>query len=194
MTGSDPDADDVVQDAYVKAIKNLGRFDHRCAFRSWLLRIVTNCATDQLRKNRRRLSIFDLSSWTRGDSRTPVEPSCAVDPAAPLESAELRGRIDNALAQLSETTRGAFVLYAEAEMTYQEVAETLNIPLGTVMSRIHGARKKLRVFIGDQDSDDEKSSAQSLPTRTLSEVPRTSREIVGPPADQRRPLSHGFSG
>jgi hypothetical protein len=75
-----------------------------------------------------------------------------MDPSKPMQQRDLRQEIDSALAQLSETTRGAFVLYAEAEMTYQEVADTLGVPIGTVMSRIHSARKKLQVVAKDLDN------------------------------------------
>jgi hypothetical protein len=83
-----------------------------------------------------------------------------------MEQKDLRQEIDSALAQLSETTRGAFVLYAEAEMTYQEVADTLAVPIGTVMSRIHSARKKLQVVAKDLDNTTPPRSdpiAQSVP-------------------------------
>jgi RNA polymerase sigma-70 factor (ECF subfamily) len=153
MTGSDPDAEDAVQEAYVKALTNLHRFDHRCAFRTWILRIVTNCATDQLRRRRRKQILVDFSSWLTGVQRDSAEPSQFEDPSAPMLNAELRVRLDEALGQLSETTRGAFVLYAEAGMTYQEVADTLEVPLGTVMSRIHSARKKLRSIVECLDDD-----------------------------------------
>lgn len=153
MTNSDPDAEDVVQDAYVKALKNLPRFDHRCTFRTWLFRIVTNCATDMLRQRRRKQILMDLSSWLTGAARFADEPARNEDPAASMLNAELRSRLDEALGQLSPTTRGAFVLYAEAGMSYQEVADTLEVPLGTVMSRIHSARKKLRSIVECLDDD-----------------------------------------
>ncbi len=153
MTGSDPDAEDAVQEAYVKALTNLHRFDHRCAFRTWMLRIVTNCATDQLRRRRRKQILVDFSSWLTGVQRDTDEPSRVDDPSAAMLNAELRVRLDEALGQLSGTTRGAFVLYAEAGMTYQEVADTLQVPLGTVMSRIHSARKKLRSIVECLEDD-----------------------------------------
>lgn len=154
MTGADPDAEDIVQDAFVKALRNLHRFDHRCAFRTWLLRIVTNCATDHLRRRRRKLVLLDFSSWLRsGSGDEGPEPAKSEDPSLPLQNAELRAKLDLALSELSQTTRGAFVLYAEAGMTYQEVSDTLEIPIGTVMSRIHSARKKLRSIFETIDDE-----------------------------------------
>lgn len=163
MTGSDADAEDVVQEAYVKAIMNFQRFDHRCAFRTWLLRIVTNAATDHLRRRRRKTMLLDFSSWFSGGPLENAEPSRSDDPSLPLQNAELRVRLDQALGELSQTTRGAFVLYAEAGMTYQEVSEALEIPLGTVMSRIHSARKKLRSIIEALDDETPAGGPRQVP-------------------------------
>jgi RNA polymerase sigma-70 factor (ECF subfamily) len=167
----------------------LSQFDHRCAFRSWLLRIVTNCATDHLRRNRRRRILFDITAWSRGESRQVPEPSVSADPSLPLQNLEMRIRLDRALGELSETTRGAFVLFAEAEMTYQEVADTLNIPMGTVMSRIHSARKKLKVIVRspeNAESDDIEVSPQ--PESTRNEM----FEMMRLPHDEIPPLTPGY--
>jgi len=150
MSASDDAAFDIVQDSIVKALLNLPRFDHRSSFKTWMLRIVANTATDHLRRNRHRRVLIDITAWRNGKSPA-VEPFMHDNPAIGLERQDLRRQIDTALSSLSETTRSAFVLYAEAEMTYQEVADTLGVPLGTVMSRIHSARKKLQVAIEKLD-------------------------------------------
>jgi RNA polymerase sigma-70 factor (ECF subfamily) len=150
MSASDDDALDIVQDSIVKALLNLPRFDHRSSFKTWMLRIVANTATDHLRRNRHRRVLIDITSWRIGKGFA-AEPFTQVNPGLGLERQDLRRMIDAALANLTETTRSAFVLYAEAEMTYQEVADTLGVPLGTVMSRIHSARKKLQVAIEKLD-------------------------------------------
>lgn len=162
MTSSDDDARDVVQDAFVKALTHLERFDHRSAFRTWLLRIVSNCATDHLRRHRRRNVLFSLTSWATVDRNGSAEPSQLSDPSKPLEQKDLRQEIDKALNALSETTRGAFVLYAEAGMTYQEVADTLSVPIGTVMSRIHSARKKLQTCMREPDKPSPPQTGEAL--------------------------------
>lgn len=152
MTGSESDAGDVVQDALVKALLHLENFDHRSSFKTWLLRIVSNCATDHLRRNRRRGLVVLFTSWASTERGPSIEPSAVIDPSKPLLQKDLRQEIDTALASLSDATRQAFVLYAEAEMTYQEVANTLAVPIGTVMSRIHSARKKLQASIQELDN------------------------------------------
>lgn len=192
MTGSDADAEDVVQEAYVKAIMNLQRFDHRCAFRTWLLRIVTNAATDQIRRRRRKTMLLDFSSWFSGGTLENAEPSKSEDPSLPMQNAELRVRLDQALGELSQTTRGAFVLYAEAGMTYQEVSEALEIPLGTVMSRIHSARKKLRSII--EPLDDETTAGGRRPVPVVSEQLGTNDPIGRIlPDTGNGPLSHNLT-
>jgi len=150
MSASDDAALDIVQDSIVKALLNLSRFDHRSSFKTWMLRIVANTATDHLRRNRHRRVLIDITAWRHG--RNPAaEPFTQDNPGQGLERQDMRRMLDAALANLTETTRSAFVLYAEAEMTYQEVADTLGVPLGTVMSRIHSARKKLQIAIDKLD-------------------------------------------
>lgn len=168
MTSTDEDAGDVVQDAFVKALLNIHRFDFRSTFRTWLLRIVTNTATDHLRRTKRKNRLFQILTWSADDDHSSNEPGIDDDPSTALCQKDLRQEIDSALATLSHTTRGAFVLYAEAGMSYQEVSETLGVPIGTVMSRIHAARKKLQVALENLDRPD--SSAHKEPVSQTNNV------------------------
>lgn len=174
MSASDEAAADIVQDSIVKALVNLPRFDHRSSFKTWMMRIVANTAMDHLRSNRRRRVLFDITAWRTGGQTGAAEPFRKENPADGLERQDLRQQLDTALAGLSEATRGAFVLYAEAEMTYQEVADSLGIPLGTVMSRIHAARKKLQVAIEKLDGSTPESGQQAS-RRDAAEQPTEKR-------------------
>ncbi|HWE37848.1 MAG TPA: RNA polymerase sigma factor [Isosphaeraceae bacterium] len=140
LLGHDQDALDAVQDSYVKVLGGLGSFDGRCGFRTWLLRIVTNTALDAGRRRQRnplvRLSEVDLD-------RAGAEE----DPSRGLQREDLRNAIDAALARLSPAKRTTFVLFAEAGLTYEEIAECLKVPKGTVMSRISDARQKLQAYL-----------------------------------------------
>jgi RNA polymerase sigma-70 factor (ECF subfamily) len=139
LLGHEQDALDVVQEALVKAFSGLGDFDGRSGFRYWFLRIVANTALDWGRRRKRRpvLSI--------GDGRTFLaEPACTDDPARLLHQQDLRRALDKALDQLSPKIRTTFVLFAELGLSYKEIAETQNVPIGTVMSRISAAREKLQ--------------------------------------------------
>jgi RNA polymerase sigma-70 factor, ECF subfamily len=138
LLGHEQDALDVVQDAMLKAFSALADFDGRSGFRTWLLRIVTNTAYDWGRKRKRR------PGGRGGDDTTSYEPAGDEDPARRLHQQELRRELDQALNRLSATLRETFILYAELDLSYKEIAETQEVPIGTVMSRIHAAREKLQ--------------------------------------------------
>lgn len=140
--GDEQDALDAVQDGFLKAIVHLDSFDGRSGFRTWLVRIVTNAALDLGRKRKRRPSV-PLVGPGEGRGGAP-EPSVDDDPTLGLRRADLRRALDAGLARLKPAIRATFVMHAEAGMSYQEVADALGIPIGTVMSRLHFARRKLQ--------------------------------------------------
>jgi RNA polymerase sigma-70 factor (ECF subfamily) len=139
--GHEQDALDVVQEAMLKAFLALGDFDGRSGFRTWLLRIVTNTAYDWGRRRKRRPSSLG------GLMPTSHEPVSNDDPGRGLHQQDLRKIIDEALSRLSSTLRETFVLFAELGLSYKEIAETQDVPIGTVMSRIHAAREKLQAAL-----------------------------------------------
>jgi RNA polymerase sigma-70 factor, ECF subfamily len=142
LLGHEQDALDAVQDAFLKAIQHLGGFDGRSGFRTWLLRIVNNAALDSGRKRRRRQALKRNGVELNGS-----EPVVHDDPARELHRTDLRRTIDAALSRLSASTRATFVLFAEAELSYKEIAECQGVPIGTVMSRLHYARHKLQLYL-----------------------------------------------
>jgi RNA polymerase sigma-70 factor, ECF subfamily len=135
--GHEQDALDVVQESMLKAFSALGDFDGRSGFRTWLLRIVINTAYDLGRRRKRQPRGHD-------DEVIGREPATDDDPARRLHQQDLRIKLDQALDRLSLTIRTTFVLFAELGLSYKEIAETQNVPIGTVMSRIHAAREKLQ--------------------------------------------------
>jgi RNA polymerase sigma-70 factor (ECF subfamily) len=137
--GHEQDALDVVQESMLKAFSALGDFDGRSGFRTWLLRIVTNTALDWGRRRKRR------PSGRGGNGEEPhLELATSDDPARRLHQQDLRIALDQALNRLTPTIRTTFVLFAELGLSYKEIAETQDVPIGTVMSRIHAAREKLQ--------------------------------------------------
>lgn len=138
--GHEQDALDVVQDSYIKALGGLGHFDGRSAFRTWLLKIVTNTALDAGRRRQRnpmvRLSEAELD-----------HAGAEEDPSRNLQRSDLRRAIDAALDRLSPSKKATFILFAEGGLTYEEIAECLGVPKGTVMSRISDARQKLQAYL-----------------------------------------------
>ncbi len=148
LLGHEQDALDAVQEAFLKAFRHLGDFDGRSGFRTWLLRIVHNAALDVGRRRKRRPTqrLDDL-----GPDDDPARPD---DPARGLHRDDLRRQIQAALARLSPATRETFVLFAEAGLSYKEIAEAQGVPIGTVMSRLHYARQKLQAYLGEMlDAD-----------------------------------------
>jgi len=133
MTGSDEDARDIAQDALVRMLQKIDQYDPRFAFSTWTFGIARNATIDEFRRRKNR-------SWE--------EPGEVVDPApSPLQvvaDAQEADRVNVALEQLAPLYREVLVLYHFEHLKYAEIADTLDVPIGTVMNRIFRARQKLR--------------------------------------------------
>ena len=143
LLGNPDDAMDVVQDALVRFLTTIHRFDPKRPVRPWLYRIVRNRVIDlaRRRKVRKHDSIDDLDP--EGNLRL-VLPDPDVDLERDAGQSQLRARLFRALAELSPKQREIVVMRDYQDLSYKEIASTLDIPIGTVMSRLHGARKRLR--------------------------------------------------
>jgi RNA polymerase sigma-70 factor, ECF subfamily len=149
ITGRAEDALDVVQDSFIRAFDRLAEFQRESSVRTWLLRIVTNRALDILRSRRVRLAVPLDSTDDTGGALPGLEAATESDPGQKLEAAELHDRLHRAVASLPPDQRVVFALYAQGEMTYAEIAEIVGIPIGTVMSRLYHARRRLRELLPD---------------------------------------------
>ena len=147
MLGREADALDAVQDGFVKALTNLDRFRGHSSFKTWLLRIVSNAALDLGRQRKRDAR---LPQAPPGDQPDRFGPANLPPPDTELARADLRRRIDAALVRLPESQRQTFVLHVDGGLSYREVAESLGISIGTVMSRLFYARQKLKTLLADQ--------------------------------------------
>ncbi len=138
ITGSDADAADAAQEALIKIVRSLPGFDGRSAFSTWAYRIATNTSLDELRRRRRRPAVVDRVD----DDGRDIE---LVDPdAGPrVEAVADRMAIDAALAQVPETFRVPLVLRDVGDLDYAEIADALDVPVGTVKSRIARGRAAL---------------------------------------------------
>lgn len=146
VTGRHEDALDVVQDSFIRAFGRLDEFQHGSSFRTWLLRIVTNRALDVLRARRVRLAVpLDADE----DEPVAVVAAGEAQPGQALEQRELAARLRAAIESLPPDQRAVFALYAAGELTYGQIAETLGIPVGTVMSRLYHARRRLHQMLAD---------------------------------------------
>jgi RNA polymerase sigma-70 factor (ECF subfamily) len=137
-----------VQEGFVKALTHLASFQGRSSFKTWLLRVVSNAALD-LGRQRGRREMLSLDGPQANDHENN-QPLVREDPAQGLERADLRRLLNEALATLPEAQRQTFALHAEAELSYREIAEVLEISIGTVMSRLYYARQKLRVYLAER--------------------------------------------
>lgn len=147
LLGNEADALDAVQEGFVKALTHLHSFQGRSSFKTWLLRVVSNAALDLGRQRGRREAV---SLDATGENDTPSSRLVTADETGKgLERADLRQLLERALHTLSEAQRQTFVLYADAELSYREVAEVMGTSIGTVMSRLFYARQKLRAYLAE---------------------------------------------
>ena len=138
---------DVAQDAFIRAWQALPSFRGQSAFYTWLFRIVINVATDRARQRSSRGRALGTEAVPEEDwDRVLVEPGGGPDAAA--SRAEQRERIRRGLDALPEHHRAIIMLSDLEGLSYREIAEVLDIPMGTVMSRLHNARKRLRDILG----------------------------------------------
>jgi RNA polymerase sigma-70 factor (ECF subfamily) len=141
---------DVAQDAFIKAFQALPSFRGQSAFYTWLFRIVMNVATDRARARAARGRAFGTEAVPEEEwDRVMVEQS--PDAPAPDDAAagsQERARIMRALDTLPANHKQIIVLSDLEGLSYKEIAEVLSIPMGTVMSRLHNARKKLKDALG----------------------------------------------
>jgi RNA polymerase sigma-70 factor, ECF subfamily len=150
LTGNREDALDVTQEALLRFLDTLDRFEAGRPVQPWLFRIVRNKAYDLGRRQRvRRAESLD-ELLERG---MPAPAQAAPHPVEALELGELRRRVWAALARLPEMQREILVLREYEDLSYGEIGEVLGVPTGTVMSRLHRARKALRDLLSGEESD-----------------------------------------
>jgi len=149
MMRNEEEAIDLSQEAWVKGWQRLNQFQGESSFGTWMTRIVINLCLDQLRKQKRQRSesIEAMNEESGGVERQM--PVLIINPTAGLERTELRQRIDKALSQLSHEHRTVIVLHEFEEMEYKEIAKTMGCSIGTVMSRLFYARRKMAALLAD---------------------------------------------
>lgn len=144
LVGSVPDAEDIVQDAFVRAFEKLDQFQGESSFYTWIYRIAVNLALSGHRRRRVRAAPRPGGHWMAGRGKHPADESVEADPAAPLERAERERLVREALDRLGPEHRAVVVLRDFDGHRYEEISAILDIPVGTVRSRLHRARGELR--------------------------------------------------
>src|SRR6267378_264435 len=147
MMRNEEEAVDLSQEAWVKGWQRLKQFQGESSFVTWMTRIVINLCLDQLRKQKRHRSesIEMLEEESGGVERQM--PIVTVNPTERLERSELRQRIDKALALLSVEHRTVLILHEFEELEYKEIAKRMQCSIGTVMSRLFYARRKIAALL-----------------------------------------------
>ena len=138
LTGNEEDARDVLQDAYLRAYRSLGRFRGDARFSTWLYRIVANCSSTHTTKRRR----YRLEQLPDDDLIVDSRPES--DPAAQAEAAGLRRALDAAIADLPPRLRSVVVLRDVYDLSHEAIAEELGISVSAAKVRLHRARRRLR--------------------------------------------------
>ena len=149
LTRSPVDAEDLVQDTLVRAYRFYDRFEAGTNFKAWLLRIQMNTFVNRYRRATRERQVFD------GPMAVPVGEGVMsrasmrglTDPVGDAQRRLIAREINRAFEELSEDARAIVVLADVEELSYKEIAEVVGCPIGTVMSRLHRARKQLQVSL-----------------------------------------------
>ena len=147
MTGNEHDAEDVVQEAFLKAYRNLSAFEERAQFGSWVHRIAANCAYDLLRARVRRDDRLEHAEGPEGDRTLSV----AADDPSPerlVAGREVQGRLRAALARLSALERTAFTLRHVEGMSIAEISNALDLDASAAKQSVFRAVRKLRQALG----------------------------------------------
>ncbi len=149
LTGNATDGQDLAQETFINAYKNLSRFRGEAAIGTWLYRICLNVWKNRVKYEKRRFfwRHFSLSAPAADDK--PVfelpEPGGAAE--KPLEESERRRVLQSCLMKLEAVDRGVLLLRDQEDKSYEEIASLLDMPLGTVKSRLFRAREKLKVLL-----------------------------------------------
>src|SRR5205814_459144 len=152
MVHNEQDAWDLAQESFVKAWKSIGRFRGKSSFYTWRYRIVMNVTIDWLRKRQVKgggTELDDNVQLREIDPASKTVPRAEPLPHGRMERREVRTRIDQAIAQLSPEHRAVILMKETEDMQYHEIAEALGCSIGTVMSRLFYARKKLQNLLRD---------------------------------------------
>lgn len=136
MCGDANLAEDAAQEAFIRAWQHLPRYQPRSPFRNWLYRIANNAALDALRREKQTTDIEDVSLM-----------ATTIGPEAAAERSERAEYVREAVLSLAPASRAVLILREYEGLSYKEIADTLNIPMGTVMSRLNYARTKLREML-----------------------------------------------
>ncbi len=153
MTRHSEDARDLAQEIFIKVFSLLDRYDEEYAFSSWLFRIATNHCIDYLRRNRLRFLSLDGSTRSDDEEIELQLPDSGPRPDTVLQRKEALERLDEIITELPPHYRVITLLRHDQELSYEEIANILDLPLGTVKARIHRARNMIQQMLKNRSYD-----------------------------------------
>lgn len=151
LTRDSDEAADIVAEAFVRVYNAIGNFRSQSAFGTWLYRILTNCYLDQRKRDKSRFhtSLESTMQLESGEVERQIEDT-AMGPDEEAERSAREAAVQDALSQLPEYQRAMLVMYHVENLSYEEIAEALDLPLGTVKSRLNRARMALRDLLSGE--------------------------------------------
>ena len=141
--GRAEDAEDIAQETFVKAYLHIKKFKGESKFSTWLSKIAMNLCMDKIRERSNREENLEEGVWLT------IPQDNYYSPEETVERLEIQEKIKNAVSSLPEDLRMVFILREFEDLSYQEISEILNIPMGTVESRLHRARMRLKSLLKD---------------------------------------------
>ncbi|MBE0564357.1 MAG: sigma-70 family RNA polymerase sigma factor [Krumholzibacteria bacterium] len=147
MSRNPEDARDLGQEVFIKVFSLLDRFDEEYAFSSWLFRIATNHCIDHLRRNRLRFLSLDGTVGQDGQEYEFQIPSELPGPDQVLQRKEALEKLEEVIAELPPHYKAITLLRHDQQLSYEEIADVLGLPLGTVKARIHRARNLVQQML-----------------------------------------------
>lgn len=159
MMGNEEDAKDMSQETLIKAFKAIGQFKMESNFSTWLYRITINVCKDELRKRKETVLSYDAPLTEDEVTLKDTLKDETYNPLLIYEKLELRSSIENALNQLSEDSKSVVILKDIMGYSYEEIGTILEIPIGTVRSRLNRSRTALKNILQVQLSENQKGGS-----------------------------------
>ncbi|HPF35944.1 sigma-70 family RNA polymerase sigma factor [bacterium] len=153
MTRRSEDARDLAQEVFIKVFSLLDRYDETYAFSSWIFRIATNHCIDHLRRNRLKFLSLDGYTDAEGDEIEMQIPHQGPQPDRVLMNREAMERLEEVVDDLPPHYRAIILLRHDQELAYEEIAQIMDLPLGTVKARIHRARNLVMKMLKERSYD-----------------------------------------
>lgn len=152
LTGSRDDADELLQETFLRVVRTISRYEHDGRFDAWLFRIAANLARDRGRRQRRRATSVPLDADLGANEDGPEDRALADEnpPDLSMLRVESGERLAGAMQALTDAEREVIVLRHYSDLPFREIAELLRIPLGTALARAHRALLRLRAELSDR--------------------------------------------